>query len=224
MEPLKKLKTGKLKSEKPESEKLNYLRSFRGVVAGTDEAGRGPLAGPVVAAAVVLTREQEETLLALGLGDSKKLTPQKREALFFAMNGLGVAWRAQAGSLNEIAKFNIAVASLRAMGRGVRRLPLLVDLVVVDGLFEIPDLSIEQIPLVAADSLVPSVSAASVVAKVLRDRVMIALDRLYPEYGFARHKGYPTKEHREAVRALGLSPVHRVAFCAKLTQRTFERL
>ncbi|MDR3265131.1 MAG: ribonuclease HII [Synergistaceae bacterium] len=212
-----------MKPENSSSKKLEFLRDFEGVVAGTDEAGRGPLAGPVVAAAAVLTREQEEALLKLGLGDSKKLGAGKREALFLAMRELGVVWRAQAGSVNEIAKFNIAVASLRAMGRGVRALPLSVDLVVVDGLFKIPDLSIEQLPLVAADSLVPSVSAASVVAKVLRDRVMIALDRVYPEYGFAKHKGYPTEAHREAVRTFGLSPVHRVAFCKKLTERTFER-
>jgi ribonuclease HII len=196
---------------------LNFLGNFEGVVAGTDEAGRGPLAGPVMAAAVVLSRGQERALLRLGLRDSKQMTAKKRETVFQAMSELGVVWRAQAGSVEEIAKLNISAASLRAMGRSVRRLPLPVDLVVVDGLFKIPGLPIEQLPLVAADALVPAASAASVVAKVLRDRVMMTLDRLYPEYGFARHKGYPTKEHREAVRFFGLSPIHRVAFCRKLT-------
>jgi ribonuclease HII len=169
-------------------------------------------------AAAILTRNQEQTLLLMGLKDSKKMTAEKREAVFRAMNEMGVVWRAQSGSVEEIAKFNIAVASLRVMGRSVRRLPVPVDLVVVDGLFKIPGLlcGCGQLSLVAADSLIPAVSAASVVAKVLRDRVMTALDRLYPGYGFARHKGYPTQEHREAIRAFGLSPLHRVAFCKKL--------
>jgi ribonuclease HII len=99
-----------------------------------------------------------------------------------------------------------------------------VDLVVVDGLYKFPNLSDSspaQLPLIAADALIPAVSAASVVAKVLRDRVMIALDRLYPMYGFARHKGYPTRDHRDAVRSFGLSPIHRASFCKKLL---FERM
>jgi ribonuclease HII len=195
---------------------LETLKSFEGVLAGTDEAGRGPLAGPVVAAAVVLTKKQEETLLNLGLDDSKRLSPKKREALFLAMNDLKVLWRAQAESVRTIDRINISAASLRAMGRSLQKLPLPVDLAVIDGLLEIPDLPIRQQTLVAADALVPAVSAASVVAKVLRDRVMMALDRLYPEYGFAKHKGYPTEVHRRAVRTFGLSPVHRVTFCKKL--------
>jgi ribonuclease HII len=197
-------------------EKLRFLKTFVGTLAGTDEAGRGPLAGPVMAAAVVLTMTQEKELLKLGLRDSKQTTPRGREALFAKMTETGVVWRAQAASVAAIAELNINGASLQAMSRSVRKLPLPVDLVVVDGLFGLPGLSVGQVPLVGGDSLVPAVSAASIVAKVLRDRVMIVLDRLYPQYGFAQHKGYPTKAHRDAVRAFGLSPVHRVAFCRKL--------
>ena len=122
---------------------------------------------------------------------------------------MDVIWRAQAAGVEAIARLNINRASLWAMGKSVQKLPMAVGLVVVDGLYELPGLAVPQIPLVAADDLVPSVSAASVIAKVLRDRVMIALDRLYPQYGFARHKGYPTEAHRNAVRTFGLSPVHR---------------
>jgi ribonuclease HII len=171
-----------------------------------------------MAAAVVLTRSQEEELLKLGLKDSKRVTHQKREALFSKMREMNVVWRAQAASVASIARLNICGASLWAMARSVSKLPVPVDLVVVDGLYKFPDFSDSflQLPIVAADALVPAVSAASIVAKVLRDRVMITLDRLYPGYGFARHKGYPTKQHQDAVRAFGLSPVHRAAFCRKL--------
>jgi len=198
-------------------EKLSFIKQFDGVVAGADEAGRGPLAGPVVAAAVVLEERQRETLIKMGLRDSKKMTPDKREALFRAMCKLGVVWRAQAASVEAIAKLNINAASLWAMGKSVSKLPMEVELVVVDGLYKLPGLAVLQVPMAAADDVVPSVSAASVVAKVLRDRVMIALDRLYPQYGFAQHKGYPTEVHRNAVQTFGLSPVHRALFCRKLT-------
>ena len=199
--------------------KLQFLRTFKGVVAGTDEVGRGPLAGPVMAAAVVLTCSQEKELLKLGLKDSKQVTYRRREALFSKMCEMNVIWRAQAASVACIAKLNISGASLWAMAQSVSKLPVPVDLVVVDGLYKFPDFfdaCPRQLPLVAADVLVPAVSAASIVAKVLRDRVMIALDRIYPVYGFAQHKGYPTKKHRDAVRAFGLSPIHRAAFCQKL--------
>ena len=197
--------------------KLNFIEQFHGVVAGADEAGRGPLAGPVVGAAAVLTERQKEALVKLGLRDSKKISPDKREALFRTICEMGIMWRARAASVEEIARLNINAASLRAMGESVRSLPFAVGLVVVDGLYELPGLTVPQVPLTGADDLVPSVSAASVVAKVLRDRVMIALDRFYPQYGFARHKGYPTEAHRNAVRTFGISPVHRALFCRKLT-------
>jgi len=206
---------GKLK-EIP-NEKLNFVEQFDGVIAGTDEAGRGPLAGPVVAAAAILTECQKNTLVKLGLRDSKRMNSDRREALFHKMCEIGVVWQAQAASVETIARLNINAASLWAMKKSVSKLPVAAELVVVDGLHELPDLHVRQVPLVSADDLVPSVSAASVIAKVLRDRVMTALDRIYPQYGFARHKGYPTEAHRNAVRTFGLSPVHRVLFCRKLT-------
>jgi ribonuclease HII len=170
-----------------------------------------------MAAAVVLTHSQEKELLKLGLKDSKQISYRHRERLFLKMCEMNVLWRAQAASVAAIARLNIRGASLWAMARSVSKLPVSVDLVVVDGLDRLPEISRpSQLPLVTADVLIPTVSAASVVAKVLRDRVMIALDRLYPLYGFAQHKGYPTKKHRDAVRTLGLSPIHRAVFCKKL--------
>ena len=201
------------------AEAAELMRRLRedGAVVGTDEAGRGPLAGPVVAAAVWLTPEQERRLVELGLRDSKKMTPTSRERVFAAMLDMGVAWGAQAGSVARIERDNILNVSLWAMGRSVRRLCGAFGLssvcVVVDGKFPIPELDVPQWPLVKADALVPAVSAASVMAKVLRDRVMTALDALWPDYGFAKHRGYPTGEHRAAVRRLGMSPVHRPSFC-----------
>jgi ribonuclease HII len=214
-------------SVEPNSVKLDFIRKFEGVLAGTDEAGRGPLAGPLVAAAVVLTPEQGRLLTELGLRDSKRMTPRRREAVFRAMCEMNVVWRAQAASVEAIERLNILGASLWAMERSVRKLPVSANLVVVDGLHPLPGLPAPRFPfsselfpwqiaLTAADDLVPAVSAASVAAKVLRDRVMMVLDRLYPQYGFAKHKGYPTPEHRNAVRAFGLSPVHRRGFCRKL--------
>ncbi|GHV45669.1 ribonuclease HII [Synergistales bacterium] len=201
-------------------ETINFIENFNGTFAGADEAGRGPLAGPVVAAAALLTPEQERELLRLGLRDSKKMTPLGRESVFSAMKSMGVVWRAQAASVERIAKTDILASSLWAMAKSAEKLPVHIDMVVVDGSFALPKLEgrscVRSLPLVRADSIIPAVSAASVVAKVLRDRAMTALDSLYPQYGFARHKGYPTKQHREAVMRFGLSPVHRVLFCRKL--------
>ncbi|GHV33210.1 ribonuclease HII [Synergistales bacterium] len=201
-------------------ETIKFIENFDGPFAGTDEAGRGPLAGPVVAAAVILSREQERELLRFGLRDSKKMMGAQRETVFAAMESMGVVWCAQAASVERIAKTNILASSLWAMAKATEKLPLHADIVVVDGLYALPELNslsfVRSLPLVKADSVIPAVSAASVVAKVLRDRVMDALDSVYPQYGFAKHKGYPTKQHREAVIKFGLSPVHRALFCRKL--------
>ncbi len=182
------------------------------IIAGTDEAGRGPLAGPVVAAAVVLTIEQREMLLSLGLNDSKKLTPKKREKIFAAMCETGAEWRAQAASPHVIDRINILNASLWCMKRSIERLRVRPDLVLVDGSRLVPGLDLRQKTVVNGDSRVPAIAAASIVAKVLRDRVMTVLGRIYPQYQFAKHKGYPSALHRALVAEYGPSPVHRLSF------------
>jgi ribonuclease HII len=185
------------------------------LIAGVDEAGRGPLAGPVMAAAVVLTEEQKCFLLDMGLTDSKKLSPSKREKLMAAMLDMGVMWKAQAASNLKIDRINILQASLWAMRKAVSALPCPFSKVIVDGTFEIPGLAFRQEALPKADSLVPEVAAASIFAKVLRDRVMVVFDKIYPGYGFAKHKGYPTKAHIEAILRFGLTPIHRLSFSFK---------
>ncbi len=187
--------------------------NFLPVLAGVDEAGRGPFAGPVVAAAVVLSSDQSRRLSEMGLRDSKKMTALRREKVFVAMTDMNVTWAAQAASVARIDGTDILKATLWAMRRAVERLPgALFDGVIVDGDREIPGLSVPQQVFPGGDDLYPQISAASVVAKVLRDRAMIALDGVFPGYGFASHKGYGTKAHREAMERLGLSPVHRKSF------------
>ncbi|MBQ7262153.1 MAG: ribonuclease HII [Synergistaceae bacterium] len=195
------------------------LRS-RGPVVGTDEAGRGPLAGPVVAAAVCLTGEQEDALLSMGLRDSKRMSARARERVFGAMMEMGAPLRAQAASVERIEREDVLRASLWAMGRSVARLCEAMSAraacVIVDGPARVPGLDAAQWPLIGADAASPVVAAASVVAKVLRDRIMTALDPLWPGYGLAQHKGYPTAAHRAALSELGPSPIHRRSFCRKI--------
>ena len=202
-------------------EQLTKL-SERGAIIGTDEAGRGALAGPVVAAAVYLTSEQEKILTRYKLRDSKRLTPKSREKLFSVMNEIGVFWRASMGSVSRIERDNILQASLWAMGQSVNKLVKMKNFhispacIIVDGTERIPNLNFLQWSLIRADDLIPVVSAASIVAKVIRDRLMIILDSKFPAYNFAKNKGYPTKEHRERIKLIGPSSVHRKSFCRKL--------
>lgn len=192
----------------------------RGPIIGTDEAGRGALAGPVVAAAVYLTAEQEEALLAMKLRDSKKLTPLGREKLFAKMNELGVMWSVASGEVKLIEAVNVLQASLIAMRESVEDLAEKMSeppkCVIVDGPERLPDLKFEQWNVIKGDNLVPVVSAASIVAKVTRDHLMMELDAKYPDYHFASNKGYPTRNHMETVIRLGISEVHRPFFCRKL--------
>lgn len=176
-------------------------------VAGVDEAGRGPLAGPVVSAAVVLG----ENFPAMGIMDSKKLSPKKREHLhgIIMEKALGVC--VGFASHHEIDMLNILRASLLSMLRAVNGLSVKPDYLLIDGRFSI-DSPIAQRTIVRGDSLSISIAAASIIAKVTRDRIMADMHRLYPGYGFDRHKGYPTKLHREALATLGPSPVHRYSF------------
>ncbi len=176
-------------------------------VAGVDEAGRGPLAGPVVAAAVVLDPENP----LRGLDDSKKLSPSDREALLHEILAKARAVALAAVGPREIERINILQASLRAMATAVERLPLAPAHVLVDGNKKIPA-SLPQTPLVKGDARCACIAAASVVAKVYRDRVMARMDARFPGYGFSKHKGYPTREHLAALGRRGPCRIHRRTF------------
>jgi len=177
------------------------------LLAGVDEAGRGCWAGPVVAAAVVLP----PTWCPSGLDDSKKLTAAKRRDLYEEIRASAVTWSACAISSVEIDRTDILRASLQAMARAVARLQPVPDLVLADGL-QIPPCSQPAEAVVRGDGTSAAIAAASVIAKVLRDRIMIAYDRHYPGYGFADHKGYGAAVHREALQRLGPCPLHRFSY------------
>jgi ribonuclease HII len=176
-------------------------------VAGVDEAGRGPLAGPVVAAAVILGDGRWD-----GLNDSKQLDAETRDALFARVLNGARAFRWAVMGPRAIDRFNIRRASLEAMRRAVSRLPLRPTVVLVDGLDPVPGVDCTQHAIVDGDARMLSIAAASVVAKVVRDRIMQRLDRVWPAYGFARHKGYGTPEHMEVLERLGPCPIHRYSF------------
>jgi len=186
-----------------------------GRVAGVDEAGRGPLAGPVMAAAVVFPQGVPAPLAAL-LDDSKALSPRQREQAFAALvaaRASGIAEYAVAGaSAREIARLNILGATHLAMRRAILRLPSPPDLALIDGNRPPAQAPCATACLVGGDGLSLSIAAASILAKVLRDRAMTRLDARWPGYGFARHMGYPTAAHRAALAQLGPSPHHRRGF------------
>jgi ribonuclease HII len=178
-----------------------------GRVAGVDEAGRGPLAGPVVAAAVILDANKP----IAGLDDSKRLSASRRERLFDEIQQKAVAWSVAYASVEEIDNINILQATLLAMQRAVGALQPAAEHALIDG-NRCPRLSCPARAIIRGDSRVAAISAASIMAKVTRDREMQALDVMYPGYGLARHKGYPSKAHIEALQLLGVSPVHRCSF------------
>ena len=178
------------------------------LVAGVDEAGRGPLAGSVVAAAVIL----QENHPIVGLTDSKKLSAQRRHVLESEIKQHAMAWSIAEASHQEVDEINILQASLLAMRRALLGLNVLPELVLVDG-NRLPRLENYQMrAIVKGDLYEPCISAASILAKQYRDRQMLELDRLYPQYQFARHKGYPTELHRELLKQHGVSPAHRRSF------------
>jgi ribonuclease HII len=176
-------------------------------VAGVDEVGRGCLAGPVVAAAVVLTPDR----YVPGIADSKVLTPEDRERLYTPIVRAATAWAVVSVEPEEIDRINIHRASLQAMRRAVTSLQPLPGFVLVDG-FRIPDLIMPQRPVPGGDRRSTAIAAASILAKVTRDRLMRDLHQQDPRYGFDRHKGYATREHLDAVARFGYSPVHRRTF------------
>ena len=177
------------------------------VIAGVDEVGRGPLAGPVVAAAVVLNPDDE----VIGLADSKVLKPAEREHLCGEVKRRAVAWALGRAEVDEIDELNILQASLLAMRRAVLALGLTPRIVLVDGK-QLPELDMSARAVVRGDAKVTSISAASIIAKVARDAEMVELGTRYPEYGFAQHKGYPTRMHLDALMRYGVTPVHRRSF------------
>jgi ribonuclease HII len=176
-------------------------------VTGVDEAGRGPLAGPVLAAAVTLTPNHGMT----GLADSKTLSATRRETLAKQIKQHAICWALGRAEVEEIDALNILQASLLAMARAVRAMSRAPTLVLVDG-NRAPLLDCRVQTVVRGDALIPAISAASILAKVARDAEMMMLDQRYPDYGFAQHKGYPTRLHLEALAIHGACPVHRRSF------------
>ena len=183
-------------------------------VCGVDEAGRGPLCGPVFAAACILP----DGLYIEGLNDSKKLTEKKREKLFDIIKKEAVAYSIASADVEEINEMNILEADLLAMRRAIDGLGVKADFAIIDGNIA-RDFPIPARAVVKGDSKSMSIAAASVLAKVARDRLCLELDREYPQYGIAKHKGYGTKEHKEALEKYGPSPIHRKKFVRFLDKK-----
>jgi len=184
-------------------------------ICGVDEAGRGPLCGPVVAAAVILPNG----LVIEGLNDSKKLTEKKREKLFDIICESAIAYSIAYGTVEQINKTNILEATLSAMREAIDTLPIKADFALIDGNIA-RDFPISTLPVIHGDAISPSIAAASILAKVTRDRLCVELDAQYPMYGIAKHKGYGTKEHMQALRQFGPAPIHRTKFIRFLNEES----
>ena len=178
------------------------------IIAGVDECGRGPLAGPVVAAAVILPNTYQIT----DLTDSKKLTAKKRAILEPKIKTQAVTWAISQVEVNQIDEINILQASLLAMKQAILKLNPKPEKALIDGKFIPPQLDCRAQAIIKGDSKFDSISAASILAKEFRDRLMCYYDEIYPEYGFASHKGYPTKTHLSALKKYGITPIHRRTF------------
>lgn len=189
----------------------DYAKKGYKLICGADEAGAGPLAGAVYAAAVILPLGLEIE----GLNDSKKLTEKKREALFDIIQEKAIAWAINGIDVDEIDDTNILVARLKAMDMCIDMLEPEPDFALIDGNRD-KGIRCPHTTVIKGDSLSANIAAASILAKVSRDRYMIAMDKVYPEYGFAKHKGYPTKAHYEALRKYGPCPLHRKTFLKNL--------
>lgn len=182
-------------------------------ICGVDEAGRGPLSGPVVAAACILPAG----CVIEGLNDSKKLTPKQRDRLFDTVRETAIAYSIGTASPEEIDEINILNATMRAMKRAIDGLPVKADFALIDGNCA-RGIDTPHQTVISGDAISVSISAASILAKVTRDRICLENDRDYPEYGFAKHKGYGTKEHMDALRRLGPCPLHRRSFLKFLSE------
>ena len=192
----------------------NEIRTRFPIIAGVDEAGRGPLAGDVYAAAVILPSD----LIIEGINDSKKLSPKKREKLYDEIIEKAEAFCIASASVEEIEKLNILNADMLAVKRAVEGLKRNVDIVLVDG-NKAPDVAFKTCPVIKGDASSQSIAAASILAKVARDRYMLELDKQYPEYQFSKHKGYGTKLHYEMIKKYGISKVHRTSFLKNLNEK-----
>ncbi|MBP6123443.1 MULTISPECIES: ribonuclease HII [Providencia] len=186
---------------------MDFIYPKANLIAGVDEVGRGPLVGAVVTAAVILDPNNP----IVGLADSKKLTEKKREKLFDEIKEKALCWCIGRAEPEEIDKINILHATMLAMQRAVAGLSITPDFVLVDG-NRCPELLMPSQAVVKGDSLVQEISAASILAKVVRDREMVELDKIFPEYGFAKHKGYPTPYHLEKLAQHGATEFHRKSF------------
>lgn len=192
----------------------NEIRTRFPIIAGVDEAGRGPLAGDVYAAAVILPSD----LIIEGINDSKKLSPKKREKLYDEIIEKAEAYCIASASVEEIEELNILNADMLAMKRAVEGLKRNVDIVLVDG-NKAPDVAFKTCTVIKGDASSQSIAAASILAKVARDRYMLELDKQYPEYQFSKHKGYGTKLHYEMIKKYGISKVHRPSFLKNLNEK-----
>ena len=195
---------------------LRYEREYTekgfSVVCGVDEAGRGPLAGPVFAGAVILP----EGCIINGVNDSKKLSEKKREELYDIITKTALSWGIGFATEQEIDTLNILQATFLAMERAIEKLTLMPQLALIDGNQAPPMKDIPVRTIVHGDGCCECIAAASILAKVSRDRLMRKLDGIYPEYGFAKHKGYGTKQHRQALLEYGPCPIHRKTFLKKI--------
>jgi ribonuclease HII len=215
----------RLTADREERERVATLHAYerkarlagRRAIAGIDEAGRGPLAGPVVAAAVILP----DDCFLRGLNDSKQVTPAERERLYDEIRTVAIAWCVGIADIDRIETVNILNATYEAMTSAVNGLSTLPDYLLLDAV-RLPAVTLPQEPVIHGDALSASIAAASIIAKVTRDRMMVGADREYPGYGFAKHKGYGTAEHWEALRRLGPCPLHRLSFLSALTSDVTE--
>ena len=207
-------KEEKLKAEMQRTYNMQqYEREYSsyGNICGIDEAGRGPLCGPVVAGAVILPKNCD----ILYINDSKKLSEKMREVLFDEIKKYAVAWGVGIVSSERIDEINILQATYEAMRIAIDNLQVKPDILLNDAVI-IPEVDIEQVKIIKGDAKSQSIAAASILAKVTRDRIMDEYDKMYPEYGFAKHKGYGTKAHRDVLLDIGPCPIHRKSFLNKI--------
>ena len=191
-----------------------YFEKGYNLIAGIDEAGRGPLAGPVVAAAVILPKG----CLIEGVNDSKKLSEKKREKLYDDIIENAIAWGVGIKDNNVIDEINILEATRLAMHEAIENLQVKPDFIFIDAEKKVDTDKIPYLPIIKGDALSISIAAASIIAKVTRDRIMRQWDEVYPQYGFAKHKGYGTAEHIAAIKEYGLCPLHRLSFVKNIVK------